>query len=233
MVFGDIRVSTEMQTIENQRLEIEKFAKKRDLQVREWVEETISTRQALHKRKIVQLIDSMREGDILIVSELSRMARALFELMGILQKAMLKGIKILSIKEGYELGDNITSKVMAFAFGLSAEIERSMISDRTKAGLARVKAEGRILGRPAGKLSDPRKRKLAEKKTQIINLLASDISVCAIGRIVGAHRLTVDAYIKEFGLQKKAEELRKKRDGGIDDDSNGNKFTRPDEGDTK
>lgn len=217
MVFAYIRVSTDMQTVENQRGEIERFAKRKDLVVREWIDETISSRQPLRKRKIMQLLETMREGDVLIVAELSRMARALFELMQLLQKAMERGIKILSIKEGYELGDNITSKVMAFAFGLAAEIERSMISDRTKAGLARVKAEGRILGRPAGSKSKEPNRKLGGKAKQIVDLLATNVSVCAIGRILGVHRLTVRAYIEEFGLQEKAEKLKTRRLGGIDD----------------
>lgn len=217
MVFAYIRVSTDMQTVENQRGEIERFAKRKDLVVREWIDETISSRQPLRKRKIMQLLETMREGDVLIVAELSRMARALFELMQLLQKAMERGIKILSIKEGYELGDNITSKVMAFAFGLAAEIERSMISDRTKAGLARVKAEGRVLGRPAGSKNKEANRKLNGKAKKIVDLLAANVSVCAIGRILGVHRLTVHSYIDEFGLQEKADKLKKLEVGGIDD----------------
>jgi DNA invertase Pin-like site-specific DNA recombinase len=203
MVFAYIRVSTDLQTNENQRLEIERWAKKRDLDVREWVEETISSRQPLRKRKINALINAMREGDILIISELSRMARALFELMELLQKAMQRGVKIMSIKEGYELGDNITSKVMAFAFGLAAEIERTMISDRTKAGLARVKANGVILGRPKGRQSGEDKCKLSGKENEIIKLLQQNVSVSAIGRITGVHRLTVTAFIKSRKLEEK------------------------------
>lgn len=211
MTFAYIRVSTEEQTVENQRLEIERFAAKRDLRVTDWTEETISSRVPLRKRKIFQVIDSMREGDTLIVSELSRMARALFELMELLQKAMLRGIKILSIKEGYELGDNITSKVMAFAFGLSAEIERKLISERTISGLQRAKANGKILGRPKGQKSVPEHRKLHSHKSEIVKLLSQDIAVSAIGRIVSAHRLTVAAYIEEFKLQEKANKMKAER----------------------
>lgn len=203
MIFAYIRVSTDLQTNENQRLEIERWAKKRDLNVREWVEETVSSRQPLRKRKISGLLNAMREGDVLIISELSRMARALFELMELLKKAMERGIKIYSIKEGYELGDNITSKVMAFAFGLAAEIERTMISDRTKAGLARVKASGVILGRPRGRKSDEGKCKLSGKENEIIKLLQQNVSVSAIGRITGVHRLTVTAFIKSRQLEER------------------------------
>ena len=95
----------------------------------------------------------MHEDDILIVTELSRLGRSLLEVMSILHTLMEKDIKVFTTKERYELGNNISSKVLAFAFSLSAEIERSMISSRTKEALARKKSEGKRLGRPKGKLS--------------------------------------------------------------------------------
>lgn len=204
MIFSYLRVSTGMQTVENQRLEITKWAKKRDMVIEEWVEETISSGKTLQSRKIFSLIDQMRSGDVLIISELSRIARRVYEVMEVLQKAMLKNVKIFSIKEGVEFGDNITSKVLAFAFGLSAEIERNLISERTKCGLARAVSDGKTLGRPKGAATPPEQRKLHPKKAEIVRLLAQDVSVSAIGRIVGAHRLTVDAYIKENSLAEKA-----------------------------
>jgi DNA invertase Pin-like site-specific DNA recombinase len=207
MVFAYIRVSTGLQTVENQRLEIQKFAKKRELVVEEWVEETISSSLPAEKRQIAKLIDSMRAGDILIVSELSRMSRKLYELMDMLQKAILKNIKVISIKEGHEFGDNVTSKVLAFAFGLSAEIERSLISERTKAGLAKRKADGKILGRPIGAKTPPEHRKLAGKDGEIKKMLASKVSISAIARLCGVHRLTMTAYIEEKNLLEKAQKL--------------------------
>ena len=92
----------------------------------------------------------MHEDDILIVSELSRLGRSLLEVMSILHTLMEKDVKVFTTKERYELGNNISSKVLAFAFSLSAEIERSMISSRTKEALARKKSEGKRLGVPKG-----------------------------------------------------------------------------------
>jgi DNA invertase Pin-like site-specific DNA recombinase len=107
---------------------------------------------------------------------------------------MKHGVKVYTVKDGYELGDNIQSKVLAFAFGLAAEIERDMISQRTKEALARKKAEGIILGRPKG--SKAKKNKLTNHKQQIITMLKRGISQNAIARILGVHRHTVNDFVK-------------------------------------
>src|SRR6266498_1989713 len=147
MYYGYIRVSTDKQTTANQRFEIEKFCKENLLVVNEWVEETISSTKKLEERKFGYLLNKMVKGDKLIVSELSRLGRNLMQIMRILHDCMEKDIKVFAIKERYELGNNINSKVLAFAFGLSAEIERNLISQRTKEALARRKNEGIKLGR--------------------------------------------------------------------------------------
>ncbi len=115
-----------------------------------WIEETISTRRKLEERTFNTLLQSLSKDDCLIVSELSRVGRNLMQIMSVLHLCMERQVKVFAVKEGYELGDNINSKVLAFAFGLSAEIERNLISQRTKESLARLKAEGKILGRPKG-----------------------------------------------------------------------------------
>src|SRR2546423_14635696 len=153
MMYGYIRVSTDKQTTENQRFEILKYADERQLHVDRWIEETISSTRRLSDRKLGGLIERMHEDDILIVTELSRLGRSLLEVMSILHTLMEKDVKVFTTKERYELGNNISSKVLAFAFSLSAEIERSMISSRTKEALARKKSEGKRLGRPKGKFS--------------------------------------------------------------------------------
>ena len=135
----------------------------------------------------------MRRGDVLIITELSRMGRNLMQIMGILNQCMERDIQVFTSKEGYELGNNINAKILAFAFGLSAEIERNLISQRTKEALARKKAEGVVLGRPKG--SQSKRKKLTGKSEEIERLLAKKISVSGIGRLLGVHRLTVAAPI--------------------------------------
>lgn len=194
MIYGYIRVSTDRQTTENQRFEITNFANEREMIIGEWIEETISATKKLSDRKFGALLLKMTKEDILIVTELSRMGRNLMQIMSILHTCMEKETKVFTIKEHYELGNNINSKVLAFAFGLSAEIERNLISQRTKEALARKKAEGVILGRPKG--SKSKIHKLTGKEDQIRALLDKQISKSAIARILGVHRLTVTEFMK-------------------------------------
>ena len=126
-VIGYIRVSSTKQTCEHQHFEIEQFANQNNIIVDKWVEETISSRKALNKRQLGQLLDEIQDGDILIAAEISRLGRSLLEVMRILETCLNKNCQVWTIKENYRLGNDIQSKVMAFAFGLSAEIERNMI----------------------------------------------------------------------------------------------------------
>jgi len=195
MKYGYIRISTDKQTTENQRYEILKFVAIKQLEIDEWIEETISSTKKLDVRKFGELLNRMKKGDILVVSELSRMGRNLMQIMKILHDCMEKDVMVYTVKENYELGNNINSKVLAFAFGLSAEIERNLISQRTKEALARRKAEGKILGRPKGSRSQM--RKLTGKEEEIKSFMKKKISYSAIGRILGVHRLTVSSFVKE------------------------------------
>jgi len=148
MTYGYIRVSTDKQTVENQRFEISKFCEKNNTPIDKWFEETISGTKAVKDRELGKLLKKMHKGDILICPELSRLGRNLLMIMSILNACMEKEVQVWAIKEDYKLGNDISSKVLAFAFGLSAEIERNLISQRTKEALARKKAEGFKLGRP-------------------------------------------------------------------------------------
>ncbi|MEO8885120.1 MAG: master DNA invertase Mpi family serine-type recombinase [Mucilaginibacter sp.] len=195
MNYGYIRISTDKQTTENQRFEIQNFTDKRQIFINEWIDETISSTKKLDVRKFGALLQRMQKGDVLVVSELSRLGRNLMQIMKILHDCMEKDVMVYTVKENYELGNNINSKVLAFAFGLSAEIERNLISQRTKEALARRKAEGQILGRPKG--SKSQMRKLTGKEEDIKSLMNKKISYSAIGRILGVHRLTVSSFVKE------------------------------------
>jgi resolvase family site-specific recombinase len=194
MIYGYIRVSTDKQTVENQRYEINQFCDRQEMVIEKWIEETISGAKNVEDRKLGKLLKRMKKGDILICSELSRLGRNLLMIMGILNECMNKDIQVWTIKDNYRLGSDINSKVLAFAFGLSAEIERNLISQRTKEALARKKAEGVVLGRPKGKKSS--KTKLTGQEQKIKELLDKKVSYSAIGRILGVHRLTVSAFVK-------------------------------------
>ena len=202
MIYGYIRVSTDKQTTENQRFEILKYADEKQLHVDRWIEETISATKKLSDRKLGALTERMREDDILIVTELSRLGRSILEVMSILHTLMEKDVKVFTTKERYELGNNISSKVLAFAFSLSAEIERSMISSRTKEALARKRHEGKRLGRPKGKLSSV--TKLTGKDDLIREYLEKKIPQSVMARLLGVSRLTVRHYIRTRKLEKPA-----------------------------
>lgn len=199
MIYAYIRVSRDTQTTENQRFEILKFADAKKLAIDEWIEETVSGVKKVWDRKLGQVIGKLKKGDILLATEMSRLGRSLMEVMSILNGLMEREVKVFTVKEGYELGNNINSKVLAFAFSLSAEIERNLIAQRTKEALARKKSEGKKLGRPKGRLSTT--TKLTGKEEQIKELLAKDISYSAIGRILGVHRLTVTSFVVSRGIK--------------------------------
>ena len=185
MIYGYIRVSTDKQTTENQEFEIRKFCEKENIQVDIWVKETISSTKDLNKRKLGRLLKKLKAEDIIIASELSRLGRNLLQVMSILHFCMNEDVRVWTIKDNYRLGADIQSKVLAFAFGLSAEIERNLISQRTKEALMRVKAEGKILGRPLGRQSTFVKLSGKESKVKEL-LLEQKISKSAIARILVA-----------------------------------------------
>lgn len=195
VIFAYIRVSTDKQTVENQRFEINEFCKKQGLVVDKWIEETISGCKDVDKRKLGALLDKLQKNDVLICAEISRLGRNMLMIMSILNQCMKNEVQVWTIKDNYRLGCDISSKVLAFAFGLSAEIERNLISQRTKEALARKRAEGVILGRPKG--SKSKIKKLTGREAEIQELLNKRVSKSAIASILGVHRLTVTSFIKE------------------------------------
>jgi putative DNA-invertase from lambdoid prophage Rac len=201
MVYGYIRVSTDKQNSENQRYEILKYADERKIPIDRWIDETISSTKKLQDRKLGTLIQELTGKDILICTEVSRLGRSIMEVMGILNILMEKDVKVFTTKEKYELGNNINSKVLAFAFTLSAEIERNMISQRTKEALDRKRSEGLKLGRPKGSLS--KKTKLTGKENQITVLLKKKIPITYIASILDVNRITMTNFIKSRKLSEK------------------------------
>ena len=196
-VIGYIRVSSNKQTCEHQHYEIEQFAEHNNITVDKWIEETISSRKALNKRQLGQLLDELQDGDILIAAEISRLGRSLLEVMHILETCLNKNCQVWTLKENYRLGNDIQSKVMAFAFGLSAEIERNLISQRTKASLESVKASGKRLGRPFAAQS--RKLKLSQNTKKVKKLLDMGLTRYRIAKIMDVKHTTLSRFIDRMG----------------------------------
>jgi DNA invertase Pin-like site-specific DNA recombinase len=194
MIYAYLRVSTEKQSLDNHRYELLRFADEKKLSIETWVEETISSTRKLEDRRLGSLLSGLKAGDILLVSELSRLGRSLLEIMSILHMLMERNVQVFTAKERYELGNSISAKVLAFAFGISAEIERSLISARTKEGLARRKAEGKKLGRPLGSRSAS--SKLTGHEADIDRMIAAGVSQAAIARLIGVNRHTIAGYVK-------------------------------------
>jgi len=193
MIYGYIRVSTDKQTVENQRFEINRFCERERIAIGGWIEETVSGTKIPSKRKLGPLLHKARDGDTIICSELSRLGRSLLMIMTILSHCLETGIRVWTIKDNYRLGDDIQSKVLAFAFGLSAEIERNLISQRTKEALARKKSEGVILGRPKGRLSSH--VKLTGQAAEISRMIGLGYSKSKIARRLKVHRITLGKFI--------------------------------------
>ena len=187
MVYAYVRVSTDKQSTETQRFEIKKFSKPKKIHIDSWIDEKISGMKG-------KVLRQARKGDVLITSELSRLGRNLMQVMSFLHQCMEQDITVYTIKEGYELGNNLNSKILAFAFSLSAEIERNLISQRTKEALARKKAEGIQLGRPQGGRC---RRKLDGKEQIITQLLNERRTKLFISKVLGVHRQTLRMFIDD------------------------------------
>ena len=196
MIYGYIRVSTDQQSTSNQKFEINRYAASHNIQIDRWVEETISSRKPLNKRKLGSLLEELKDGDILISTEISRLGRSLLEVMGILQHCLTQNCQIWTLKENYKLGSDIASKVLAFAFGLSAEIERQLISDRTKMSLDKLKSQGKHLGRPFGAKS--KSLKLSKNTKKVKDLMAKGLPKAQIAKLLGVDKLTLYRFLKKL-----------------------------------
>ena len=194
-VFAYIRVSTQMQTYASQRYEIEMYCRKNDLVVDEWINESVSGTVAIEKRILGSLLERMDKGDVLICTELSRLGRNMLMIMGVLNVCSEKGISIHSIKDHFDLTDSINSKIIAFAFALAAEIERNLISQRTKEALAVKKLEGVKLDRPPE--SSKKKVTFCKDYDRILTMKSEGKSISFIAKAYGIHRNTLKKYLDD------------------------------------
>jgi DNA invertase Pin-like site-specific DNA recombinase len=178
--------------MENQKFEILKYANEKKLGNVEFIEETVSGRKSWKNRKIGVLISELQKGDILIVTELSRLGRSMLEIMEILSILLRKGVEPHVVKNNQVLKDDLQSKVFAMAFSIAAEIERELISQRTREALQRRKAEGKPLGRPRGSYSS----KLDRYREQIEELLSKGVSISSIAKIIEVPYSTMYSYVQ-------------------------------------
>jgi len=162
-----LRVSTMEQDIEKNKSEILHLANDKSLGKVEFVEEKVSGRIHWRQRKIGEVVETLRQGDTILLNEFSRLGRSMLECIEIISIATQKGINIYTVKGNWQLDGSIQSKVMAMVFSMASEIERDLISKRTKEALQTKKNSGKILGRPKG----PGKSKLDTYKVEIEALL--------------------------------------------------------------
>ncbi len=199
MNYAYIRVSTNYQTVQNQKIAIREYAKYHRIHNIVWIAETISGTKNPEKRKLGNLLNAANEGDTIIVTELSRLGRSMMMILEVLQLLLEKNVKVIAIKEGYELGDNIQSKVLAFAFGLSAEIERTLLSERTKQGLERARKMGKQIGRRPGQ--KPKKYKLTGKGAYIRRQRNEGRSKLSLAKEFGVTWVTLNKFMIKNKIQ--------------------------------
>ena len=209
MIIGYLRVSTGKQNLSNQQDEISRFAKNRNMSVNLWVTEVASGSKNEKERKLGSVLRKMKAGDTLIVTEVSRLSRTLTDVMYIMGQCLKKKINLYTTKEGYSFDDTINSKVLCFAFGLVAELERNLISMRTKEALALRKAEGVTLGRRRG--SYTKTNTLIENRREIIRLLDSDVPISRICTRFNVSRDTFAKFKDRYPAVKRAAEMKEER----------------------
>lgn len=196
MIYGYIRVSTDKQDCENQKLGIEFKASALGLSIDKYIEDAgISGTKEPEQRALGGMLRKLNPGDVIICSELSRLGRKMFMIMRILEHCMKIGARLYTVKDGYELGDTIQSKVLAFAFGLSAEIERDLISQRTKEAMARRRACGLYTGRKLG--AKNLHHKLDGKENIIRHMLSDGLSQRQIAKRLKVGPTTINVFINK------------------------------------
>lgn len=201
MIIGYLRISTEKQHLENQKDEIQRYAEQNGLVVDMWVSEVVSGKKQAAGRKLGRTISKMKKGDTLIVSEVSRLSRTLTDIMTIMGKCLKKGVNIYTTKERYRFDDSINSKILCFAFGLVAEIERNLISMRTKEALSLRKAEGKVLGRRRG--YTPKMDILMRNEQEIVRMKRDGVKV---EQICARYDVSRDTYYKYNKLRRSRSE---------------------------
>lgn len=195
-----VRVSTDTQDTKNQRLEVLEYARKHSMTVDDFVEVELSSRKSEKERRIEEILEKLSFGDILITTELSRLGRSTAQVITLVNRLVEMKVRIIILKQGLDIKGthDMQSKVMVTLFSLFSELERDLISMRTKEALASKRAQGITLGRPRGSLG---KSKLDDHQEKIKELLSYQVSKSAISRALGVSRTTIVDYIRTRKIQ--------------------------------
>ena len=199
---GYCRVSTSEQDVNNQELEITRYARKHKINIDDYISIEVSSHKGKKARRIDELMEKLKEGDTLIVSELSRLGRSVGQVATMVDELINSKIKFIAIKENISLnGDgkkDIQTTAMVGMFSMLAEIERQLISERTKSGLEAARAKGKVLGRPKGSKG---KTKLDGKEVFIREDLKYKVAKSAIARKLGVSRGSLVNFINTRKLK--------------------------------
>lgn len=213
MTIAYLRVSTGKQTLANQQNEIEKFSASKNIVVDKWVTEIVSGKKRGNDRKLGNLVRRMKKGDTLIVTELSRLSRTLMDIMYIVGELLKKEVCLYSTKDRYTFDNTINSKVLCFAFGLVAELERNLISMRTREALELRKKQGIVLGRRKG--SYTKLQRLVDNRAQIISSLNNGCSIAEICRIYDVSRDTFSRFRIQYNIDETGRSARSRKKSSI------------------
>lgn len=202
-VIAYLRVSKEKQENENQKYGFERFCTRMDLNITDWVEEKISGTAKMKDRKLGELIPTLEEGDVLIFSEFSRIGRSIHSIFALLKECLDKGVTIYSIKERFQLSNDIYGKVTSTMLALIADIERSLLVDRVNETYQRKKKEAEARfekvkwGRSVGAKTKMEKRLLTPHHNRIVELRKKGITLDKIAMAIGTNRWTVSRYVRD------------------------------------
>lgn len=203
-VYGYVRVSTPDQRLENQRIQINKYASQNDLVIDEFVEEKVSGTVSISQRRLGLLLDKVHKGDVIIFTEMSRFGRSSGELVNQLQLFIKQGIHFIFLKENLNTKNShskLITNLMITIFGGIYQFERDLISERTREGMLRAKKEGKHIGRPKGSKSRVLKLDLYYDKIQEYRKMG--LNHTSISKLLSVHPMTLTSFMKRRGLIKK------------------------------
>jgi DNA invertase Pin-like site-specific DNA recombinase len=199
-VWGYLRISTDNQRTENQKLAVLEYVNSKLIPINGWIDTKTSSGKSTKEKRIDELLAKLEGGDTIIVADLSRLGRSVGQIAILVDELLKKKIKVICLKENITLNgkSDAQTKVVVTMFSLLAEIERALISERTKDGLAKARLEGKLLGRPKGTIG---KSKLDGKEKEIKEYLAKKVNRANLARIYGVSFPTIENFIKSRNLR--------------------------------
>lgn len=191
-----LRASTDKQETNNQKLEILEFARKKEIKIDDYIELTISSRKTPKQRRIEELINRLNPSDTLIVTELSRLGRSTAEVIALINALVDTNIRVVILKQNLDICQHdMNSKIIITLFSLFGELERDLVSSRTKEALAAKRAQGQVLGKPKGTIQ---KSKFDPHVEKIQELLGIGLSVRKIAKVLGySNHIALNTYINK------------------------------------